>query len=614
VRRVLEPLTADPPPPARAATWLLAAFPATFLLVQGYARRWVSEDAFIDFRVVRHLLAGHGPVFNLGERVEAYTNPLWVALLAVWSGLGGPLEWGAVGLGLCFTAAGILAAEAGAAQAVERLGGGVPGPVAWLPLGAAVFAVLPAAWDFATSGLETGLAMAWLGGGFWLLARRCPPPPGEDPRPAPGPGWPWTWTAILIGLGPLIRPDLALFAAGFLAALCLQYRWSPARSSWMGVGRLVGAAALVPVAYQGFRMGYFANLVPNTALAKEAGLAYWTQGLRYAADFEAAYLLRIPLAVALLFWALALGRAVSRRHAAAGVLLAAPVLGGLLHALYVVRVGGDFMHARLLLASVFALLTPVATVGFWPRGTGRARPVLEVGAVTLVGLWAVACAGWLRVEYAGGFYPDVPFVGRDGIGDERRFYVWASGRPNPVTVLDYARSDFARQGLEVRDRAERAAGPAATPEGRALVVEGTSVPLRAGLDARVRVVAALDNVGLAGYVAGLDAHIVDRGGLADPLASRLRLGRRGRPAHEKVLSPAWVVARFAAPEAGATDPEVVAARAALACRPLALLLESVEAPLTWRRALENAVVAWRLTGLRIPERPTAARAALCAEG
>ncbi|HEX2184528.1 MAG TPA: hypothetical protein VHN78_03365, partial [Chloroflexota bacterium] len=88
---------------------VLLAAPATLAWL-GWEQRWVAEDAFIDLRVVQHLLAGHGPVFNLGERVEVYTNPLWVALLAVLGlpfalarpviPLDVPLEWIAVLAGL----------------------------------------------------------------------------------------------------------------------------------------------------------------------------------------------------------------------------------------------------------------------------------------------------------------------------------------------------------------------------------------------------------------------------------------------------------------------------------------------------------------------------------
>ena len=40
---------------------------------------------------------------------------------------------------------------------------------------------------------------------------------------------------------------------------------------WRHDARLVAAAVAFPVAYQVFRMAYYGVLVPNTALAKEAG-------------------------------------------------------------------------------------------------------------------------------------------------------------------------------------------------------------------------------------------------------------------------------------------------------------------------------------------------------
>src|SRR5436190_24091094 len=55
--------------------------------------RWQCDDAFISFRYVWHLVNGHGLVFNPGERVEGYTNFLWVLeLAAVWRWLGVPPE------------------------------------------------------------------------------------------------------------------------------------------------------------------------------------------------------------------------------------------------------------------------------------------------------------------------------------------------------------------------------------------------------------------------------------------------------------------------------------------------------------------------------------------
>ncbi|MER3484798.1 MAG: hypothetical protein C4345_01265, partial [Chloroflexota bacterium] len=153
---------------------MLILAPVIMLAVLAYRRRWVTEDAFIDVRVVQHLLAGYGPVFNVGERVEAYTSPLWIALLALWGLTSQPIEIGAVVLGLLCSAGGLLAAQAGALALAHRLWrhtGKRSGPWVAVPLGAAVVAALPPMWDFATSGLETGLVFGWLGLAYWLLVR-----------------------------------------------------------------------------------------------------------------------------------------------------------------------------------------------------------------------------------------------------------------------------------------------------------------------------------------------------------------------------------------------------------------------------------------------------------
>ena len=49
--------------------------------------------------------------------------------------------------------------------------------------------------------------------------------------------------------------------------------------------------------YQVFRMGYYAALVPNTALAKAAGGSRWSQGWYYLGNFVLPYGLYVPLAV-----------------------------------------------------------------------------------------------------------------------------------------------------------------------------------------------------------------------------------------------------------------------------------------------------------------------------
>ena len=51
------------------------------------------DDAYITLRYARNLFEGHGLVFNVGERVEGFSNFTWLSLLAAvgWSGLSMPM-------------------------------------------------------------------------------------------------------------------------------------------------------------------------------------------------------------------------------------------------------------------------------------------------------------------------------------------------------------------------------------------------------------------------------------------------------------------------------------------------------------------------------------------
>lgn len=47
--------------------------------------KFLQDDAFITFRYVENFVHGNGLVFNIGEKVEGYTNFLWLLLLSVFS-------------------------------------------------------------------------------------------------------------------------------------------------------------------------------------------------------------------------------------------------------------------------------------------------------------------------------------------------------------------------------------------------------------------------------------------------------------------------------------------------------------------------------------------------
>lgn len=557
--------------------------PVAVLAVLGWRRRWVSEDGFINFRVVQHILEGHGPVFNPGERVEITTSVLWTYVLAG-TRLVVPVavEWLAVVLGLVLTLAGLLLASLAAVRRCSPR----TGPV--VPLGALVIVALPPVWDFATSGLETGLGFFWLGGSFWLLtgANVTESPPGTSHRLRR-----LMATSVVLGLGPLVRPDFAVFSAGFLIALLVL-----AGGSWRRRLAVVAAALALPVSYQLFRMGYYAALVPNPALAKEATLARWSAGWGYAIDLFSAYWLLVPLAVGLVVGVVpAVAAAVRNRARDQLVLVAVALATALVHGLYIVRVGGDFMHGRLLLPAVFAFVMPFMVVTI----IGAVRTV----GVALTVVWAVVTVTTLRVPY--------DRIGPRGIADERAHYVAAAGRTHPVTLEDYRALTWFDDGVAARRWAA---------EGQqAVAVTTDALPGYQLVDAVPGLLTAVvlehQNVGVTGVAAGSRVHVVDGLGLGDPLGARLRLERAGRPGHEKILDEAWVLARFAEPGAslpvGASERRVDAARRALRCGDLRTLQEATRDRLTPRLFLTNLANSLRLHRFRLPNDPEHAEQQLC---
>ncbi|GAA4029889.1 flagellar motor control protein ZomB [Allokutzneria multivorans] len=546
-----EAITGNPrETPARIRRWNRAIVIAAVavIAVAGFAQRWIADDGLIYVRAVEQILAGNGPVFNVGERAESSTGTLWQWLLVL-AGLIVPnVSLAAVYLGLACTAAAIAFGVTGA----QRLHGSVT-----VPAGVVVVLMTPPMWDFATSGLETGFAFAWIAGSWWLLVRSRDTDCGLH------------WLALVLGLGPLVRPDLALVSIVFLVSLWLLHR--PRLGATL---RLVAAAGALPVAYQVFRMGYYGVLVPLPAISKEASTSYWERGLGYLADLFVTYWLWVPAAVVLL---LGLRMRLTR---ADRILVFAPVVAGALSTTYVIKVGGDFMHGRMLLPGLLLVMLPFFCLPR-PRKATLSALCLVLAATTAF------CVLNPRPSYS-------PQIGEAGIADERAFYANSLGTWNPVSKQSYLDrfSDLADQVREARHE---------------LVFIGFSGEYHPLAPERTeRVGTVWSTLGAAGTITPLSETVIDQIGLSYPLAAHLEPQPRGRVGHEKKLPNAWVLADYGVP-----TEETAAARRALSCGALAELQESVRAPLTWSRFVDNFLGAFGRTSLRIPENPVEAERRFC---
>ncbi len=223
-------------------------------MVLAYRFRWTFDDGFIYFRSVDQILAGNGPVFNAGERVESFTSPLWLATLTL-GDIVSPLrlEYTALWLSIGCTVLGLaLATRASARLSRRDQERGIR-----VPLGLLVLVALWPTWVWATSGMEVGLTYLWIGGCFLVLAKWAT----EDRTKTAKLGWP---VLVLLGLGWLVRPELLVASTLFVG---LAVTVSPLRGRHRVQSVLVAAA--VPVLYQIFRMGYYGVMVATPAIAKE---------------------------------------------------------------------------------------------------------------------------------------------------------------------------------------------------------------------------------------------------------------------------------------------------------------------------------------------------------
>ena len=103
---------------SRISLWVSVVVVAALFGWGAWQRRWIADDGLIVLRTVRNLLAGNGPVFNAGERVESNTSTLWTYLNYIGAVVGGPvrLEYVALALALSLSVAGVVMVMLGTAR------------------------------------------------------------------------------------------------------------------------------------------------------------------------------------------------------------------------------------------------------------------------------------------------------------------------------------------------------------------------------------------------------------------------------------------------------------------------------------------------------------------
>ncbi len=222
---------------SRKSKSLIALALAFFLYI--IARNsWLSDDAYITFRTVDNFIHGYGLTWNVDERVQVYTHPLWMFLLSAVYFCTHEIYYSALLLSITLSliAVGIVALylARSPAQAV---------------LAVLMLAASKAFVDYSTSGLENPLThllivlfMLVFFSERWRRHRLF-------------------YLALIAALATVNRMDTFLL---FLPALVYSFYQSPRLKS---VGTLL--LGFVPFfVWEAFSLWYYGFLFPNTAYAK----------------------------------------------------------------------------------------------------------------------------------------------------------------------------------------------------------------------------------------------------------------------------------------------------------------------------------------------------------
>jgi len=327
----------------RSRKWLISAGLLVLLLYAVVRCAWMADDAYITFRTCENWLAGYGPRWNTYERVQAYTNPLWMIACTIALAITREefVTISVLQIALALVAGLLVVANARSA---------------WSAAAALLVLCLSRAFvDFSASGMENGLAhvlaIAWA-------------------------------AAVMKSTGSPRSIRTQTFFASLLLVTRLDLIWLalPAlvRARRQPRALLMGAFPLF--AWALFAFLYYGSVIPNSARAKltsgisemrflSSGYAYFADGLRID-----------PLTLFALAISIGIGVFSARRRAVA--------IGIALALAYVLAVGGDFMSGRFFTIPLAAAAALIADLRIEPRAFAFAAAAIallaaKVGAPTI---------------------------------------------------------------------------------------------------------------------------------------------------------------------------------------------------------------------------------------
>jgi len=472
--------------------WVGLIFLLLFIVV--IRTSWISDDAFITFRSVENFVNGYGLTYNVGERVQTYTHPLWVLILSVSYFISFRVLHLDIPAALPFIS--LIWSWIFLLFSIAMLGHIEKEKTLAYGLGIWILVASKAFIDFSASGLENPLTYAFLGLFFTLYSRVITSKTGVSSKHI-------LYLSLTAGFATLNRMDSGLI---FLPSLALAWYYTQRRKKALLL-ILTGFSPLI--LWELFSIIYYGFLFPNTAYAKlNSGIASWAyikQGFWYlASSLTLDPITLLIILVAGLFGVMVWDRKIT--PASIGIFL---YLG------YILRIGGDYMSGRFLSSLVFLAVIILLNADIqWNK---IALPA--VGCIFILGILTNS------LPYASDSSFENQGIDQNAIADERgfRYQEWGFLRISRNKLLPdspFAGGHWSFEGIR-----------------------------------EVRVSGA---IGLEGYRLGPNEYILDIMALADPLLARLpaRDKQHWRVGHIERVIPVGYIETLAYGQNTIEDPDL----------------------------------------------------------
>jgi len=315
---------------------------------------WGSDDAYISYRYAANLASGHGLVFNPGERVEGYSNFLYVLIASLFYMVHPDCVYIGCFILNCLALLATLSLFYFYLKA-QQIKHGI--------LALAVICLCPLLWAWPASGLETSFVLL-IHLALFISADYDSSKPSLLTA---------IWFCALAGFSVMMRADGFIFPLICTSAYFIRLKW---RKGFINVGVVLLFFAI----YIGARYSYYGYPLPNTYYAKVTGtlinriMSAFKQLFKLFGK-DAFFLYLLPFGIGWGAFVSSIRR--KEKYQPATVPLGPVIAVGLL--MYFFYVGGDVFQERFLL-----VLIPLSVAHLFQHAAHRLHGKFWIAGLTVI--------------------------------------------------------------------------------------------------------------------------------------------------------------------------------------------------------------------------------------